>query len=586
MDLKNPEGNRSRSGAEENALTGFLGESRRSRKSRRRGLGFAGPLIIACAVIAMLVGADYWMNSGKIYHGVKVGNIALGGKTPRQAEKIVKERTSGALKEVRFSGPEQFTRTADDMGVDFRVNDTVAKAYAVGREGSLLDRLKQRFKVAYGTIVIAPEVDYQSKKARVQVENLASRLDEKPKEASMSIYGSNVQVGESKEGYRTDVEATMQSVNKAVQNMSGNARIIGKVLQPETKTDAAREAAAKAKKAMNGEIAVTSGNQKWTLSPEEIGSTLDIKKEGGAVQVEVNRDRLKNALANVYADLTVQPVEANYLVNGSNVSVTPGQTGVSVEDKKFLDSIESGIFQGKRDYAVPVAKDEPKLTTAEAEKLKPTTLLSSYRTNYNTYDDSPGRVTNLDIASGAVNGTILAPGDIFSFNALAEPQQYKKTKVIIKGKVDEAEGGGLCQVSSTLYMAANEAGLEPVERHPHYAELPYIRPGFDATVWFGALDMKFKNTSPGYVLIQEWVDADGWVNAAIYGKPSDVHVDMSSKKVSTSQDSEGKPVTKWVTYKKVTQNGKVTFDGTLHTDTYKYLKPAEDSASTDARPPN
>jgi len=568
-------------------LTGFLGGSRRSKKGGRRGLGFAGPVIIACAVIAMLVGADYWMNSGKIYHGVKVGDIALGGKTPQQAEKTVRERTAGALKEVRFSGPEQFTRTADEMGVNFKVDDSVAKAYAVGREGSLPDRLKDRLKVAYGTITIAPEVDYQSKKAQTQVENLASRLDAKPKEASMTIYGSNVQVGDSKEGYRTDVDATMRSVNNAVQDMTGDARITGKVLQPETKTEAANEAAAKARKAMNGELVLTSGKQKWTLSPAEIGSTLDVKKKDGNIQVEVNRDRLKNALANVYVALTVQPVEADYTVNGSDISVTPGQTGVSIEDKKFLDSIESGIFQGKRDYAVPVVKDEPKLTTAEAEKLKPTTLLSSYRTNYNTYDDSPGRVTNLDIASGAVNGTLLAPGDIFSFNALAEPQHYQKTKVIIKGKVDEAEGGGLCQVSSTLYMAANKAGLDPVERHPHYAELPYIQPGFDATVWFGALDMKFKNTSPGYVLVQEWVDADGWVNAAIYGKPSGVHVDMSSKKVSTTEDSEGNPVTKWVTYKKVTQNGKTTFDGVLHTDTYKYLKPADDTATKDgSQPPN
>lgn len=531
----------------------------------------------------MLVGADYWMNTGKIYHGVKVGDIALGGKTPQQAEKIVKERTTGALKEIRFSGPQQFTRTADEMGVNFNVDDSVAKAYAVGREGNLLDRLKDRLKVAYGTITIAPEVDYQSKKARAQVEDLAARLDEKPKEASMTIYGSNVQVGDSKEGYKMDVDATMRSVNNAVQNMTGDARIVGKVLQPDIKTGAAKEAAAKAKKAMNGEIVLTSGKQKWTLSPAEIGSTLDVKKQGGDIQVEVNKDRLKNALANVYAALTVQPVEAKYTVNGSNVSVTPSKTGVSIEDKKFLGSIESGIFQGKRDYVVSATKDEPKLTTAEAEKLKPTTLLSSYRTNYNTYDDSPGRVTNLDVASGAVNGTMLAPGDVFSFNALAEPHHYQKTKVIIKGKVDEAEGGGLCQVSSTLYMAANKAGLEPIERHPHYAELPYIRPGFDATVWFGALDMKFKNTSPGYVLIQEWVDSDGWVNAAIYGKPSGIHVDMSSKKVSTTKDSEGNPVTKWVTYKKVTQNGKVTFDGVLHTDTYKYLKPASTDGS---QPPN
>jgi vancomycin resistance protein YoaR len=247
---------------------------------------------------------------------------------------------------------------------------------------------------------------------------------------------------------------------------------------------------------------------------------------------------------------------------------------VSIQDEKFLNALERGIFEGQRQYEVPVVVDEPELTTAEAERLKPTELLATYDTNYLTYDDSPGRVENLEIASEAVNGTFLAPGEVFSFNALAEPLQYHDTKVIVGGRVDTAEGGGLCQVSSTLYMAANYAGLDVIERHPHYAELPYIRPGFDATVWFGALDMKFKNTSPGYLLIQQWVDeSTGTVNAAIYGRPTGIEVDMRSEKVAEYTDSEGNPVTDWVTYQTVTQNGEVIFDDVLHEDTYKYLKP-------------
>ncbi|MGI8866394.1 MAG: VanW family protein, partial [Rubrobacteraceae bacterium] len=228
----------------------------------------------------------------------------------------------------------------------------------------------------------------------------------------------------------------------------------------------------------------------------------------------------------------------------------------------------------------------PDLTTAKAESLKPTEVIGDYRTNYLTYDDTPGRIKNLEIASDAVNNTLLAPEEVFSFNALAEPLDYKDTKVIVGGRVDTAEGGGLCQVSSTLYMAANYAGLDVIERHPHYAELPYIRPGFDATVWFGALDMQFQNTSPGYVLIQQWVDADGYVNATIYGRPTGKEVKMSSKKVATTKDEDGKPVTKWVTYQKVKKDGEVVQDGVLHTDTYKYLKPASEDAPNDDRPPN
>lgn len=581
MDLRD---RRAKSNAREDTLRNFLGGSRGSKKG---GRSIAGPIIIACAVIAMIVAADYWMNAGKIYRGVEVGTIALGGKTPEQAEEIITKRTTGALKEIQLSGPAEFSRGAREMGVDFNVAGTVDQAYAVGREGNLLERLGERFEALYTDITIPPDVDYQPEKARVQVENLASRLDEKPKDATMTIIGSNVEVVGSEEGYKADVAATMKSVDRAVADMTGEAKIVGDVLKPQVETSAAEEAGAKARKAMAGEIVVSAEGEKWTVTPEAIGAALDVSVKGGEYQVNMNRDRMRDNLANAYAALTVEPIEADYLVNGSDVTVQPGQIGMSVQDEKFLTAIENGIFEGERSYTVPVKKDKPELTTAEAERLKPTDLLGSYRTNYLTYDDSPGRVKNLEIASGAVNGTLLAPGEVFSFNALAEPLDYEETKVIVKGRVDTAEGGGLCQVSSTLYMAATLAGLDVIDRTPHYAELPYIRPGFDATVWFGAIDMQFKNNSPGYVLVQEWVDDQGYVNASIYGKPSGVEVDMDSKKVAEYDDSEGNPVTKWVTYQKVTKNGKVVFDDVLHTDTYKYLKPAEedDTAATSAEIP-
>jgi vancomycin resistance protein YoaR len=115
-------------------------------------------------------------------------------------------------------------------------------------------------------------------------------------------------------------------------------------------------------------------------------------------------------------------------------------------------------------------------------------------------------------------------------------------------------------------MAANYAGLEIVERHPHYAQLPYIRPGLDATVWFGALDMKFKNSTDGYLLIRESVGGDGYVYAEIWGRPTGKEVEMDSE-----PEYVGSEYSKWVTYQKVKENGEVVFDDVLYKDTYKPL---------------
>lgn len=208
---------------------------------------------------------------------------------------------------------------------------------------------------------------------------------------------------------------------------------------------------------------------------------------------------------------------------------------------------------------------------AQTQIINQPVVIGEYSTNY-LWDSDPGRRINLAVASEAVDGRILAPGEVFSFNDSMAGFDFQPAKVIIKGKVDYAEGGGLCQVSSTLYMAANYAGLEIVERSPHSAELPYIRPGFDATVWGGVVDMKFKNTTDSYIIIREWMSTDGNVYARIYGQPTGKQVMMNSYKTDSGTDAKGDEFTVWKTYKTVTQNGEILFDGLLHTDTYRELK--------------
>ena len=288
--------------------------------------------------------------------------------------------------------------------------------------------------------------------------------------------------------------------------------------------------------------------------------------------VSYNREQLRGGLSEVFNELAVKPVEAGFEVNGSDVSVTQSQTGQKVEEETLLDDIEAGLPEGQREYKVPVLTEEPELTTEEAEGLKPTTLLGKYRTDYReTSDKSPERVKNLEIGSNGIDSTLLAPGEIFSAIETLSPLDYNKTKIIFEGKEDKADGGGLCQVSSTLYMAANYAGLEVVERHPHYAQLPYIRPGLDATVWFGfgggqPLDMKFKNDTDGYLLLREYVADDGFIYAEVWGKPTGEEVEMSSE-----PEYIGPDYSKWTTYKKVKENGEVVFDDVFHKDVYKPL---------------
>ena len=529
---------------------------------KRGGRGrFVGPVLIVCAIVAMLVAGDYWLNTGKIYRGVEVGSVSLGGERPTAAREIVRERALGALEEIELSGPEQFTRTAAEMGVNFNVGPTVEKAYAVGREGNILERLQERMRATLGGITIPPDVDYRPAKAQAEVEEIASRVNHEPREASVNIVGSEVEVVESREGYKLDNAATLANVDRAVEDVSGEVKLVGEVLKPEITTQEAEVAADKARRTVSEQVVLKAEGKSWTLSPADIGSTLDITRKDGKLQVDLSQARLADRLANVYADLTVEPVEAGYDLGSNGVVVTPSKEGQNIESEKFLGALEEGIFEGKREYQVPIEVNEPELTTAEAEEMKPTQLQGTYRTNYTlSSDKSQERVENLELASGEVNGTFLAPGEVFSMNGAVSDVNYHETHVIVNGQETLADGGGLCQVTSTLYNAALFAGLEIVERHPHASQLPYIRPGMDATIWFGALDMQFKNTTDGYILLEEYV-ADGYVYANVYGVPDDVTVEMSSEELWMTEDAS-----EWVTYYTRTEDGEVVYEEKWNTE--------------------
>ena len=518
-------------------------------------------------MVAILAAFDYWSNAGKIYRGVDVGPAQVGGKTLSEAREIVEAEAAGPLEEVRLAGPEDVTFTSDELGISLDTEATLEEAYAVGREGGIVKRLRDRLGATWGMASVRPDIRYDPEVARTRIVQLAGRLDKQPTEGTVAVSNGAVGVGSSATGYETDVEGTLANLNRAVGELSGEAEVSGRVLEPDVTTGEAEAAASEAEKVVSGPVEFASGGKSWTLAAAQAGQALDIAPRDGRLDVALDREKLRTLLAEPIEDLTVTPREASFVTEAAGVAVKKSRTGKEVREDEFFADLEKGLLEGRREYEIPVVTDEPKLTTAEAEKLKPTDLLGSYRTDYTlSSDKSAERVENLRIASNAVSGTLLAPGEVFSFNELAAPLSYNKTHVIVEGKETTADGGGLCQVASTLFNAANYAGLEIVERNAHFSELPYIRPGMDATVWFGSLDMKFRNTTDGYLLVQESVDADGHVYASIYGRPSGTRVEMNSEPTYRGADSS-----KWVTYKTVTENGKVTFDGPMFTTSYQPL---------------
>jgi vancomycin resistance protein YoaR len=421
---------------------------KRSYARRRRNAALA----LVAVVLVGLVAIWYAGSADEIRSGVRIGEVDVGGMTKQEARAALERHAASAFEEIRFGKEGVFSVPGEKLGVEVDAAPAVDEAYAVGREGWAGKRVFDILRsYLLGGIRIDPKVEYDEEAARGVLESVAREFYEKPQNATFRLTdgGQQVEVQEARLGRVLNREETLENLDRALSEVSGEVAIAAEYKRAE-------------------------------------------------------------------------------------------------------------------------------VSTQEVEGLKPTEVIGSYRTDFR-WDSNPSRKANMRLASGAIDNTLLKPGEVFSFNELASRMDYAQAKTFSEGGVAYADGGGLCQVSSTLYMAAQYAGLKIVERYPHYAVLPYIKPGFDATVWFGepgsgwgAQDMRFKNTTDGYVLVREWVDQRGFLNAEIWGKPTGKKVEMRTEKVF-EDPSRG---IKWATYKTVTnEDGRVIFDGLIHEYIYSYNPP-------------
>lgn len=210
---------------------------------------------------------------------------------------------------------------------------------------------------------------------------------------------------------------------------------------------------------------------------------------------------------------------ATISISGGNISVIDGEDGRAIEEDKMVSLVKEAINanpEGNSVVEVPVEVTKPKITKEMLSKIDG--VIGSFTTSYTSSDAS--RSANVEIAAKTVNGTILMPGDTFSYNnTLGErttAKGYRDGAAYVGNKVVMVTGGGICQVSTTLYRAVLRAGIMPTERHNHSMTTTYSGPSEDATVSWGSLDYQFKNTYDFPIYIQGYT-SNKHVTFNIYG---------------------------------------------------------------------
>jgi vancomycin resistance protein YoaR len=537
-------------------------------------------VLIACALLAVIVAADGWANAGEVYRGVEVAGTPVGGKTPEEAQSLVQERLAEDMpEEITLTGAgEDVVLSSQELGIAFDPDSTLQRAYDVGRTGGIGERLSQRLSASLGGVNVGAEVNYETGVVRDIVDGLAQSVNREPGNAALLLSGTTAEAQPGSEGYRLDREATMRNVREAISGLENRATAAGSPVKPAISNEDAEQAAEKVNLALEQPLTFTLGEKEWTLEPEQVAQTLSATNGGSDIQLGVDAGQLAALVPDMYTEIQTEPKDAGFVFVDGSVEVEPSQPGQQIDENGLIGELNENLFGGRHTFQIPVSESrQPELTTEKAESLKPTEMLGKFKTNYAMVDDPDGaRTYNLDIAAKAIDQTVLAPGEVFSVNDTVSQLDYREAKVFQEGLIQYAEGGGLCQVASTMYVAATQAGLEIVERNAHYALLEYIKPGFDSTVWFGdaygngELDSRFKNNTDAYVLLREWVDEDGNMYSEVWGQPNGRTAELRSEEVDRTNSSST-----WVTYKTVKEDGKVVEQGPAYKDTYRSLGPNE-----------
>lgn len=559
-------------------------------------------LAVAAAVYTYQVSYD-----GRIYLGVSSMGLDLGGYTREEARSLLAagfQRFARTPIVLRYQGRE-WRALPEELGVQIQMQDTVDAAYAVGREGNLLQRLATQLATfRSGRSVGRPTIAVDPARRSAYLASLAREVGQPPVDAQLFLRpGQQVVVLDARPGRRLNVERTSQLIDEAVRSwgLGGGTPALtpGPPPAPEERgaegglratspaapgpqVDLAVDeippavgeqdlapAADLARKMMGAPLALRLGDKTWTLDQGQIQGMLSIRKEsasGGQTRFDVVLDEaaLRLVLEDVARQSEQRPRNARFDYSGGQLkAISPGAEGRRVDVAAALTAVKAALVGTTRVVDLPLAAVKPAIGPGDAAKLGIRELIEQASTNYDV--GTAERRFNVELAASRLHGVVVPPGETFSFNdevgEVSYRSGYKQGYGITQGSDGEvltipSEGGGICQVATTLFHGVFWAGYPIVERNwhlywiPRYGLPPKGLKGLDATIdqvydkqgkLLSAVDFRFRNNTESYVLIQARYDKKN-LTFQLYGVKPRWQVKVDPPKIEKEVKADTTPV--------------------------------------------
>lgn len=434
-------------------------------------------LVIIILCVASLIAFSVINNKdNKIKKGVTIEGIDVSELSKEEAKQKVQEQFLNTLDNTIYFqyGESQYSLALEQISVKFKLDEAVDKAYNMGREGSIIQRDIEILKLTKNTQNITIDVSYDDVALDACILDISAKLPEQVEQPSYYIEGSDLIITSGKIGKAAKSDETKQLIVNALNN--------------------------KNYKDVFYDIPT------YDKYPDEI-----------------NVDK-------IHSEIYKEVKDAYYTVEPR--VLYPDETGVDFQES--VDTVKGQISSEKKDeYVVPLKYTRANITVND---LGTDAFPNQLATTSTPYVNNANRTTNLRLAANKINGTVLMPGETFSYNTIVGERTiaagYRNAAIYENGQVIDGLGGGICQVSTTLYNSVLKTDLEVVERTNHMFLATYAPGGLDATVAYGSLDFKFKNNRNYPIKIIAGVE-NGYCTVQILGLRTDEDYDiqLSSKKI-------------------------------------------------------
>jgi vancomycin resistance protein YoaR len=290
--------------------------------------------------------------------------------------------------------------------------------------------------------------------------------------------------------------------------------------QPRVRAAALARAAAQARVALSAPVQLVLGKTRWVVPRYRLAQLLQLPA-GGRTSLQLGGTAADDWLRHLGARVAKAPKDATFAVDGKHVSVVPAQPGVRLDALASSQAIlEAALRPRVRVAHLVVATAPAAFSTARAEAMNIHAVVSSYTT---IYGGIPNRIHNVQLVAHLVDNKLIAPGATFSFNKTTGDRNAAKgfleAPVIVNGEVTTGLGGGVCQVSTTVFNAAFEAGLKITERTNHSLYISHYPQGRDATVDYPDVDLQFVNDTGHWLLLRTFVGSSS-LTVNLYGTPT------------------------------------------------------------------